>query len=141
MIELLRKYTPNFMTRYRVAAQVKSVLAKIMLCRTPTLKGRMYECPQCDERCPVYNSCVDRHCPQCAGARRASWLDKTAELLLPGVVYFQVVFTLPEPLWPLMLGSRKPLFDLLFRSAWRALSTTLREQGQFEPAAVMVLHT
>ena len=33
----------------------------------------------------MYNSCTDRHCPLCCGARRATWLDKTRTLLLPGV--------------------------------------------------------
>jgi hypothetical protein len=117
------------------------VLAKILLCRTLTLKGHLYECPQCHRQRNVYNSCTDRHCPQCTGARRATWLDKTRTLLLPGVNYFQLVFTLPEEVWPLMLGNRKQLFDLLFRSAWRALAATIRERCQFQPAAVMVLHT
>jgi hypothetical protein len=129
------------MSRFRVSQQVKSVLSKILLCRTPTLKSHVYECPQCEGRFHVYNSCTDRHCPLCSGARRANWLEKTRALLLPGVTYFQVVFTLPDKLAPLILGNRKPLYDLLFRSAWRALETTLRQQGKFHPAALMVLHT
>ena len=40
-----------------------------------------------------------------------------------------------------MLGNRKELYDLLFRSAWRSLNETLRTVAQFQPAAVMVLHT
>ena len=60
------------------------------------LKGHVYVCPTCHSRKNVYNSCVDRHCPQCGGARRADWLAKTSELLLPKVNYFQVVFK-PEP--------------------------------------------
>ena len=55
MIDLLRKYTPKFMSTYQVSQQVKSVLAKILLCRTPTLKGHTYECPQCHRECNVYN--------------------------------------------------------------------------------------
>ena len=51
------------------------------------------------------------------------------------------MFTLPDKLAPLMLGNRKTLYDLLFRSAWRSLAETLRTEGQFQPAAVMVLHT
>jgi hypothetical protein len=141
VIDLLRKYVPKFMIWFRVSWQVKSVLSKILLCRTPTLKGHVYECPQCHARCHVYNSCTDRHCPQCAGARRADWLDKTRTLLLPGVNYFQVVFTLPDKLSPLILGNRKELYDLLFRSAWRSLETILRQSGKFHPAALMVLHT
>ncbi len=141
MIDLLRKYTPKFLRTSRVSQQVKSVLAKILLCRTPTLRGHIYECPGCHSQCNVYNSCTDRHCPLCGGARRATWLDKTRALLLPGVVYFQIVFTLPGKLPPLILGYRKVLFDLLFRSAWRSLDVTLRTEGQFQPAAVMVLQT
>lgn len=141
MIDLLRAYTPSFLRCWAVAQQVKSVLAKVLLCRTATLKGHVYECPQCQSRKNVYNSCVDRHCPQCGGAKRADWLSKTSELILPNINYFQVVFTLPDKLSSLILGNRKPLYDLLFRSAWRALDKTLRETGQFQPAAHLVLHT
>ena len=99
-----------------------------------------YKCRRCHSRKPVYNSCIDRHCPQCGGGKRANWLDKTSVLILPNVNYFQVVFTLPDKLSSLMLGNRKPLYDLLFHAAWRALDSRLREQ-QFQPAAQLVLHT
>ena len=118
----------------------------MLLCRTSALKGHVYECPQCHSRKNVYNSCGDRHCPQCSGARRADWLEKTSKLVLPSVNYFQVVFTLPDKLSALILGNRRKLYDLLFRSAWRALKKTLREvskeQGdELQPAAHLVLHT
>ena len=96
VINLLRKYTPRFLSSRSVARQVINVLSRILLCRTAMLKGHVYECPQCLSRRNVYNSCTDRHCPQCSGARRADWLDKTSELVLPRVNYFQVVFTLPD---------------------------------------------
>jgi hypothetical protein len=117
------------------------VLAKLALCRTAALGGRVYECPQCHTRCPVYNSCIDRHCPQCSGGRRRDWLAKTAPLLLPKIDYFQVVFTLPEELWGLMLGHRRATYRLLFHAAWEALRDVLREELACEPAALMVLHT
>jgi len=106
VIDLLRQYTPAYLQQYgrQAETQVQSVLAKLALCRTAVLGGHTYECPQCQHRCQVYNSCIDRHCPQCSGGRRADWLAKTSELLLPNLDYFQVVFTLPEDLWPLMLG-------------------------------------
>ena len=129
------------MSWYRVPQQVQSVLSKILLCRTPVLKGHIYECPKCHSRCQMYNSCTDRHCPQCGGARRADWLEKTRELLLPCVNYFQVVFTLPDRFSPLILGNRRGLYDLLFRSAWQSLDEVLRETGKFHPAALMMLHT
>jgi len=129
------------MSWYRVAQQVKSVLSKILLCRTAVLKGHIYECPGCHSRHNVYNSCTDRHCPQCGGARRADWLASTKEVLLEGVPYFQIVFTLPDHFSSIILGNRRALYDLLFRSAWRALDREHRNTGKFHPAAIMVLHT
>jgi len=140
---LLRQYTPEYLEWYadQAAPQVQSVLAKLALCRTAALGGHVFECPQCQHRVPVYNSCIDRHCPQCSGGRRADWLAKTAELLLPKINYFQVVFTLPEELWGLMLGNRRATYRLLFHAAWEALYEVLREELGCEPAALMVLHT
>jgi hypothetical protein len=65
---------------------------------------------------------------------------KTQELILPGVNYFQVVFTLPDRLSRLILANRRAMYALLFRTAWQALRHELRQQG-IEPAAVLMLHT
>lgn len=143
MIDLLRQYTPGFLNRHgnQAPPQVQNVLAKLAMCRTLALGEHVYECPQCQHRSHVYNSCLDRHCPLCSGGRRADWLDKTAQLLLPKVDYFQIVFTVPEPLWGLMLGNRRATYRLLFQAAWAALGELLREALGCEPAALMVLHT
>ena len=123
------------------APQVKSVLSKILLCRTAALGGHTYKCNSCQHQINVYNSCTDRHCPQCSGARRADWMDKSSEVILHGVPYFQVIFTLPDKLSPLILGNRRELYRLLFQSAWKALDSELRRTGKYNPAALMVLHT
>lgn len=143
MSDLLRHYAAGFVARHaaQAAPQVQSVLAKLALCRTAALGGRVYECPQCRERCPLYNSCLDRHCPQCRGGCRADWVDRAAELLLPGITYFQVVFTVPEELSALMLGNRRATYGLLFRAAWSALREALHEEVGCEAAAWLVLHT
>ena len=120
---------------------MQSTLAKLSLCRTPALGGHVYECRTCEHRAVVHNSCGDRHCPQCGGAKRRDWLDSSAQLLLPGVTYYQVVFTIPDKLSSLTLGNRQAMFDLLFRSAWQALQRTIEHEQQFEAAAAMMLHT
>ena len=141
--DILKRYAADFVRDHRSAAvpQVQSTLAKLMLCRTPALGGHVYACRTCDHRVVVRNSCGDRHCPQCSGARRRDWLDSSAKLLLPGVTYYQVVFTMPDRLSSLTLGNRRVMFDLLFRTAWQALRQTIENEQQFEAAATMVLHT
>jgi len=140
---LLRQYAAGYVERYRPQAvpQVQSTLAKLSLCRTAALGGRRYQCTGCASECLVYNSCGDRHCPQCAGAKRSDWLESTAALLLPGREYFQVVFTIPETLSSLTLGNRRVMYDLLFQSAWQSLRAVIGEEQGFEASAAMVLHT
>ena len=143
MAQILRTAAPRYVERYRqqAAPQVQSTLAKLSLCRTAALGGHRYRCDGCERECVVYNSCGDRHCPQCAGAKRRDWIDSTEQLLLDGVRYFQVVFTLPSELSSLALGNRQPIYDLLFNSAWAALKETIQTEQGYDPAALMVLHT
>lgn len=140
---VIRKYTPLFIAKQRnsLAWQVESTLARIGFCRTKPLGSHVYHCGQCDHRVTVYNSCGDRNCPQCGGARRASWLDKAAGLLLPDMPYFQVVFTIPDTLSSLILGNRRELYNLLFRTAWGSLNQSLRKENGQQASAAMVLHT
>jgi len=140
---ILREHAAGFVAAYprQAAPQVRSTLAKLSLCRTAALGGRRLWCPSCGHRCAVYNSCGDRHCPQCRGARRFQWLDATRALLLPEVDYFQVVFTVPKALSGLALGNRRAVYDLLFAAAWQTLREVLQEQFGLQPAALMVLHT
>lgn len=140
---LLRRYVPKFLVEHRphVAAHVESTLARLGFCRTSALGGRTYDCRQCGEAVSVYNSCGDRHCPQCSGARRRDWLAKTAQLLVPGVTYFQVVFTLPDTLSPLILGSRRQLYRILLHAANESLQALIETRLGMQSAAVLVLHT
>ena len=48
---------------------------------------------------------------------------------------------MPDKLSSLALGNRREMFDLLFRSAWRALQQVIQDEQQFEAAAAMMLHT
>ncbi len=127
--------------RPQAVPQVQSTLAKLTLCRTAALGEHLYRCESCQHRVIVYNSCGDRHCPQCTGAKRRDWLDSSAQLLLPGVIFYQVVFTIPDRLSALTLGNRRVMFDLLFHSAWRALKRVIENEQEFEAAAAMMLHT
>ena len=140
---ILKRYTPDFIGKYRpiLSRQVESTLARLGFCRTAPMGGRTYACRQCQTTISLYNSCTDRHCPQCSGARRADWLDKAAGLLLPGVTYFQVVFTLPDKLSPLILGNRRQLYRTLMHAAWESLKQCIESKLGIRASAMMVLHT
>lgn len=117
------------------------MLAKLSLCRTHALGGRKFRCRACGQTSSLYNSCGDRHCPQCSGGKRVKFHEKACQLLLPGVVYYQVVFTLPSELSQLALANRRELADLLVGSAWKSLSKNIKDEQDYDPAAMMVLHS
>lgn len=92
------------------------VLRALAACRTAALGGHATRCDHCGRTEVWYNSCRDRHCPQCQAAARAQWLEARCAELLP-VEYFHLVFTLPHELVPLVRLNRRAIFDLLFRAS------------------------
>ncbi len=141
--DLILAGTEPFLKQHPSAAcpQVQSTLAKLAVCRTHALGGRKYKCHDCGETSTRYNSCGDRHCPRCSGSKRFDFTRRASQLLLPGVDYYQVVFTLPSELSELALANRSSTARLLSGAAWSSLSTCIRSEQQFEPAALSVLHT
>ena len=119
-------------------------------CRTETLGGHVYECPDCDEAVYRYHSCRDRHCPKpalseaegCQGEKAYQWLERQHDLLLP-VPHFMLTFTLPEGLRPVARSHQRLIYDLLFRTSAAATQQLARDPrfigGQI--GMVGVLHT
>lgn len=120
---------------------MQSVLAKLSLCRTRALGGKTYQCDDCNSVTEVYHSCGDRHCSQCSGCKRYDFAERAEKLILENVTYYQVVFTLPSQLSEMALANREAMADLLFDSAAASLRKTIRSQQDYDPAAMMVLHT
>jgi hypothetical protein len=123
------------------AAQRRAV-ADLSACQTAALGGRLEQCSACGRQEYRYNSCRNRHCPRCQGGRRAAWLEREADCLLP-VEYHHVVFTLPAALAELARRRPRLVYGLLFTSASAAV-LELAAQPQYlgaRPGLVAVLHT
>ena len=63
--------------------------------------------------------CGNRHCPACGGTRAEQWLRKHCALLLPGVVYHLVTFTVPDGLRRAIRSHPRELLELLMRAERR----------------------
>jgi hypothetical protein len=77
------------------------------------LGGHLHRCENCGREVPVYNSCLDRHCPTCQTAAKEEWLAERRAELLP-VEYFHTVFTVPHLVNPLIDANRPLLLGELF---------------------------
>jgi hypothetical protein len=141
---VIRRYGAAFLAGpgARLTPSQRKVLAALAACRTHEMGSHDYVCEHCGQAVSLYNSCNDRHCPQCQAGRRAAWLEKRRQELLP-VEYFHVVFTVPEELTVLAAAHPRAFYTLLFR----AVKDTLLEMAAdpqhlgVQLGGLMVLHT
>jgi hypothetical protein len=120
--------------------RARDVLERIVLCRTPPLGTRSYQCQPCAQTIKVNNSCGERHCPLCSGHLRIDWLQRTVRWLVPQTSYLQVVFTIPGAVADLLWQSRKAGYDMLMKTGWREVKRWLGRIG-VQAGAIVVLHT
>ncbi len=100
----------------RLSSDQRRVMAAIEVCRTAALGGHVERCDDCGLVRIAYNSCRDRHCPECQGLACAQWVaDRRADLL--PVPYFHVVFTVPAPVAAIALQNKAVVYDILLKAA------------------------
>ena len=112
------------------------------MCRTPALGGQRITCQGCGHTRYQYHSCGHSHCPQCHGLKRLRWQDRLRSRMLP-VPYCHITFTLPHGLNGLARRNQRAVYNLLLRSAWKAVKTLCgnpRNVGGL-PGMSAVLHT
>ncbi|MBV8706968.1 MAG: IS91 family transposase, partial [Acidobacteriaceae bacterium] len=102
----------------------------------------LHQCADCQREVVVYNSCLNRHCPQCGSTARERWLTARSEELLP-VPYCHVVFTLPQEMIPVALQNPRVVYNLLFRAASQTLLTIAADPKHLgaQLGFLAVLHT
>jgi Putative transposase/Transposase zinc-binding domain len=144
LADLLEAHGDDFLAQYgdTLTAQARRALRDVRACRTAALGGHARRCADCGHVEVHYRSCGNRHCPGCGAGKRAAWLEREAELLLP-VPYHHVVFTLPATLHELTRRQPRLVYDLLFQSASatvRAVAADPKYLGA-QVGLLLVLHT
>lgn len=127
----------------RMDADRFRVMQALEACHTSALGGIRWHCPRCNETLFMYRSCGNRHCPACGHADSKLWLARQQRMLLPGVTYHLVTFTLPEGLRRLIHAHPRETMPLLFKASSSALLDLCRDPRHLGglPALTAVLHT
>jgi len=140
--EIIALYGADFEQKHAPTQQQRSVLAKLVECRTSPLGGHVDACDGCGTIRISYNSCGNRHCPKCQATNRERWIEAREDDLLD-VSYFHVVFTLPEELNALFLLRSKTLYNILFEAVKLTLELFAGNPKYLEAQGghIAVLHT
>lgn len=117
----------------------EKTLRALSYCRTSALGGHIDACDGCGNLSISYNSCRNRHCPQCQGHKKEEWIQKREQELLP-CSYYHLVFTLPEELNGLAISQPALLYKTLFEAAWATLNQFGKTE-QMQLGMIAVLHT
>ena len=85
LADIFRHYGPAYRAKFgdRLLPSHRQAMWAIEHCRTETLGGHVYHCPDCDQHVYQYHSCRNRLCPKCQNEQAQHWLEHQQELLLP----------------------------------------------------------
>lgn len=111
--DVFRQHWPDYNRTCAIAPHQLKAVRHIIKCRTAELGGHLHRCENCGTEVPLYNPCLDRHCPTCQTVAKEEWLEDRQAELLP-VQYFHTVFTLPHLINPLIDANRALLLGELF---------------------------
>lgn len=137
---IVRSIEPDYLATHGISADQGKVLRAIKNCRTSALGGHRERCDTCPAERIRWNSCRNRHCPQCQYTTSKTWLDARLDEVLP-VGYFHVVFTVPEQLRIVASYNAKFFYDLILRSAGRALLEVGQTKLGVQLGVIAILHT
>jgi len=141
--EAILRHKEAYLSTHSVDLPARRLMAVLPLCRTLALGGHMHRCADCGHEVPCYNSCGNRHCPNCQVLARERWLAKQEAALLD-LPYFHLVFTLPAELQPVLLQNKKEGYNLLFQSVAKTLlqfGKDPRNELEGQLGFTAVLHT
>ena len=134
--EIIRKVD---LSAQNLSIHQEKTLRALSYCRTAALGGHIDACDGCGNISISYNSCRNRHCPQCQGHKKEEWIQKREQELLP-CSYYHLVFTLPEELNFLALKDPKLVYKTLFETAWETLNQFGKNKG-IQLGMIAILHT
>jgi len=140
--QIFRRFAGAHRQKHTLADEPARVLCDVEECRTSALGGHLYRCENCGRDVPLYNSCLNRHCPTCQGPAQYHWIEQRKRRLL-NTGYFHMVFTLPARLRPVVFAHRRSLLDLLFRSVAETLHAFAADPKRLgaQLGFTLVLHT
>ena len=112
----LEKYNKD----HKVVGYKQKVMNAIKNCKTGEIGAHKYVCDECGHEEIAYNSCRNRHCPNCQTGKKLKWIEARKEEVL-NIKYYHIVFTIPSELYLIAMQNQEKIYKILFKASAETL--------------------
>ena len=120
ILEILNKGWKSYIKNHKVIGYKKKAITAIADCKTGAIGAHKYVCDECGYEEIAYNSCRNRHCPNCQAGKKLQWIEARKEEVL-NIKYYHVVFTIPDELNLITLQNQSKIYNILFKASAETL--------------------
>lgn len=140
--EILNNGLDRYEKEHKIVMYKKKVINAIKNCKTANIGAHKYICDECGYEEIAYNSCRNRHCPNCQTGKKLKWIEARKEEVL-NIKYYHIVFTIPSELYTIAIQNQEKIYKILFRSSSETLQELVRDEKYLgeEIGFFSILHT
>jgi len=140
--EIINKGWKTYTEKNKVIGYKKKVMKSIAECKTGAIGAHKYVCDECGYEEIAYNSCRNRHCPNCQAGKKLKWIEARKEEVL-NIKYYHIVFTIPSELYLIVLHNQAKIYNILFKASAETLLELAKDKKYLggEIGFFSVLHT
>ena len=140
--EIINKGIEKYYKEHQVIGYKKKVMKDIKECKTEEMGAHKYVCDECGYEEIAYNSCKNRHCPNCQIGKKLKWIEARKEEVL-NIKYYHIVFTIPQELYSIALQNQSKIYKILFKASAETLQELARDEKYLggEIGFFSILHT
>ena len=140
--EILNKGLDEYESSHKIVGYKKSTIKAIKNCKTEKMGAHKYVCDECGYEEIAYNSCRNRHCPNCQTGKKLKWIEARKEEVL-NIKYYHIVFTIPSELYTIAIQNQEKIYKILFKSSAETVQELARDEKYLgaEIGFFSILHT
>ena len=140
--EILNKGLDEYLEKHKVVGYKQKVIKAIKDCKTEKLGAHKYVCDECGHEEIAYNTCRNRHCPNCQFGKKLKWIEARKSEVL-NVKYYHVVFTIPSEIYTVVLQNQEKMYKILFKASAETLQELAEDEKYLggEIGFFSILHT
>ena len=101
----------EYIEKNKTVGYKQKVINAIKNCKSDKLGAHKYVCDECGYEEIAYNSCRNRHCPNCQTGKKLKWIEARKEEVL-NIKYYHVVFTIPSEIYNIAMQNQEKIYKI-----------------------------